>query len=89
MNIISYGNHFYVVTTCCVSNEIIEEYLEVISRNINPWVAESVVYAILTRGNVRKLVPYYHFGLIETDPDDNKFVDCAIAANFARFALGR
>lgn len=65
----------------CVSNEIIEEYLEVISRNINPWVAESVVYAILTRGNVRKLVPYYHFGLIETDPDDNKFVDCAIAAN--------
>lgn len=65
----------------CVSNEIIEEYLEVLSRNINPWVAESVIYAILTRKNVKKLVPYYHFGLIEADPDDNKFVDCAIAAN--------
>lgn len=65
----------------CVSNEIIEEYLEVISRNINSWVAETVVYAILTRHNVRKLVPYYHFGLIDADPDDNKFVDCAIAAN--------
>ena len=26
----------------CVSNEIIEEYLEVLARNINPWVAESV-----------------------------------------------
>ena len=65
----------------CVSNEIIEEYLEVLSRNINPWVAESIIYAILTRKNVKKLVPYYHFGLIEADPDDNKFVDCAIAAN--------
>ena len=70
----------------CVSNEIIEEYLEVISRNINPWVAESIVYAILTRKNVRKLIPYYHFGLITADPDDNKFVDCAIAAN-ARFIV--
>jgi predicted nucleic acid-binding protein len=24
---------------------------------------------------------YYHFGLIEADLDDNKFVDCAIAVN--------
>ena len=65
----------------CVTNEIVEEYLEVLARNINPWVAESIVYAILTRSNVRKLVTHYHFGLIEVDPDDNKFVDCAIAAN--------
>ena len=72
--------------TLCVSNEIIEEYLEVLSRNINPWVAESIVYAILTRRNVKKLVTYYHFGLIAADPDDNKFVDCAIAAN-AKFIV--
>jgi len=65
----------------CVSNEIIEEYLEVMSRNINPWVAESIVYAILTRKNVKKLTPHYRFRLIEADQDDNKFVDCAIAAN--------
>jgi putative PIN family toxin of toxin-antitoxin system len=64
----------------CVTNEIVEEYLEVLARNINPWVAESIVYAILTRSNVRKLVTHYHFGLIEADPDDNKFVDCAIVA---------
>ena len=25
--------------------------------------------------------PYYHFNLISADPDDNKFVDCAIQAN--------
>ena len=24
--------------------------------------------------------PYYHWNLITTDPDDNKFVDCAFAA---------
>ena len=24
---------------------------------------------------------YIHFGLIEADADDNKFVDCAVAAN--------
>jgi predicted nucleic acid-binding protein len=24
---------------------------------------------------------YYHFGLIEADADDNKFVDCAVAAD--------
>jgi predicted nucleic acid-binding protein len=29
----------------------------------------------------QKTSVYFHFGLIENDPDDNKFVDCAIAAN--------
>ena len=30
--------------------------------------------------------PHYHFNLIQVDPDDNKFVDCAIQAN-ARFIV--
>lgn len=65
----------------CVTNEIIEEYHEVIARNINRLVAEAIVYAVLTRNNVKRVVPHYHFHLIEADEDDNKFVDCAIAAN--------
>lgn len=65
----------------CISNEIMDEYLEVIGRNINPKVAEAIASAILTRWNVRRLTPHYHFHLIQTDEDDNKFVDCAIAAN--------
>lgn len=32
------------------------------------------------------VTPSYHFRLIETDPDDNKFVDCAIAAR-AKFIV--
>lgn len=67
--------------TLCVSNEILEEYVEVLTRNINARVAEAVVYAILTRWNVRKLDPHYRFHLIKADEDDNKFVDCAIAGN--------
>ena len=35
---------------------------------------------------VELITPYYHFQLIEADPDDNKFVDCAIAAG-ARYIV--
>lgn len=65
----------------CVSNEIIEEYSEVLARNISSHVSEAIVYAILTRPNVIRINPHFSFGLIEADKDDNKFVDCAIAAN--------
>lgn len=70
----------------CVTNEIIEEYLEVLARNINIRVAETVVYTILNRKNVLRLDPHFRFHLIEADKDDNKFVDCAIAAN-ARYIV--
>ena len=66
--------------TLCISNEIVEEYLEVMSRNINKYVAEAIIYTILTRENVKRLT-HYRFHLITADQDDNKFVDCAIAAN--------
>ena len=65
----------------CISNEIMEEYAEVLARNISPRVSEAIVYTILTRPNVIRKDPHYSFGLIEADKDDNKFVDCAIAAN--------
>ena len=65
----------------CVTNEIIEEYLEVLARNINIRVAETIVYTILNRKNVLRLDSHFRFHLIEADKDDNKFVDCAIAAN--------
>lgn len=67
--------------TLCVTNEIIEEYVEVIGRNISERAAEAVVYIIMTRSNVQHIDPHFRFGLITADPDDNKFVDCAIAAN--------
>lgn len=33
------------------------------------------------RNNIELITPYYRFGLIQADADDNKFVDCTIAAN--------
>ena len=67
--------------TLCITNEIIEEYSEVLSRNISPLVSELFISAILNRKNVKKISPSFSFHLIEADVDDNKFVDCAIVAN--------
>lgn len=67
--------------TLCITNEIMEEYAEVLARNISPRVSEAIVYAILVRPNVLRFDPHFSFGLITVDADDNKFVDCAIVAN--------
>lgn len=67
--------------TLCITNEIMEEYAEVLARNISPRVSEAIVYAILVRPNVLRFDSHFSFGLITVDADDNKFVDCAIVAN--------
>lgn len=65
----------------CVSNDILEEYSEVIARNINVKVADYILQVILLHENVKYYDPHYRFKLINEDEDDNKFVDCAFAAN--------
>lgn len=65
----------------CVSNEILEEYEEVLGRNISPKVARIVLAYMQVLPNVTFIDPHYSFGLIKADEDDNKFVDCAIASN--------
>ena len=67
--------------TLCVSTEILEEYEEVIARKTSPTVAENVLSYILGSGNVLRITPHFRMELITADPDDNKFVDCAFAAN--------
>lgn len=70
----------------CVSNEILEEYEEIIARKTNPLLATNVIMAIINNPYTRLISPYYKFNLIASDPDDNKFVDCAVAAN-AKFIV--
>ena len=65
----------------CVSNEILEEYEELLGRNISPKVARIVLAYIQVLPNVKFIDPHYSFGLIKADVDDNKFADCAIASN--------
>ena len=64
--------------TLCVSNEILEEYAEILNRLAGKKTADLVLNTIIECKNVVFLTPYYHFNLITADPDDNKFVDCAI-----------
>ena len=64
----------------CVSNEIIEEYIEILQRLTDYETAELVVKTIVNSPFVEFITPFYHFQIIEADPDDNKFVDCAIIA---------
>lgn len=70
----------------CISNEIIEEYVEILERLFNHSFAEAVVKTIVNSPFLEYVAPFYKFELIKSDPDDNKFVDCAIAAN-ARYIV--
>lgn len=65
----------------CVSNEILDEYQEILGQQITPTIAENLVLLILNKSNVRFIDPHFRMELITVDPDDNKFVDCAFAAN--------
>ena len=64
----------------CVSNEILDEYQEILGQQITPTIAENLVLLILNKYNVRLIEPHFRMELIKADPDDNKFVDCAFAA---------
>lgn len=70
----------------CVSNEILNEYTEIIQRLAGIDTAKYVIDALLESKYTELITPYYKFELITADPDDNKFVDCAIAAN-ARYVV--
>ena len=65
----------------CVSNDILEEYQEILEQQITPTVAENLVLLILNKQNVKLVDPHFRMRVITADPDDNKFVDCAFAAN--------
>lgn len=65
-----------------VTTEILDEYSEVLDSFFESSVlGEYVTKTILEIPQTRKISVFFKFNLIESDPDDNKFVDCAIAAN--------
>ena len=66
--------------TLCASDEILDEYQEILEQQNTPTVAENVVMLILNQENVQLVDPHFRMGIITADPDDNKFVDCAFAA---------
>lgn len=63
----------------CVSTDILMEYEEIISQKTSSFFADIIIKALLNRDNLIRVSPTWRFQLITQDPDDNKFVDCAIA----------
>ena len=62
----------------CVSNEVLTEYEEILSEKTSPFFAEAIIKTLLNKNNLIRISPVWRFNLITQDPDDNKFVDCAI-----------
>ena len=65
----------------CVNTEILNEYEEILAKKTTRDIAHNVVEAIARLHTTVYQEVYIHFGLIEADVDDNKFVDCAVAAD--------
>jgi len=65
----------------CVSNSILEEYEEIIAKRWSSNVAQNVINSLLKSPYVHLIDPRFNWLMVVQDPDDDKFVDCAIAAN--------
>lgn len=64
----------------CVTTEILNEYVEILQRETTENFASLVLEVILNNPHTLFINTFYKFNLISTDPDDNKFIDCAVAA---------
>jgi uncharacterized protein len=67
--------------TLCVTTDILNEYEEVFERKLGLKVSIAVMDLILTLPNLLFINKFYFWQAIELDPDDNKYIDCAVAAS--------
>lgn len=65
----------------CVSTDVLSEYAELLERFYGRNISENVLSALLYSPFVERFSPSYFWSMIIQDPDDNKFVDCAIASS--------
>lgn len=62
----------------CVSSDILLEYEEILGKKYSPIVAQNFLKALEELPNVKKVEVHFRWNLLD-DPDDNKFVDTAVA----------
>ena len=67
--------------TLAFTTDILLEYEEIVSRKTSREVAQNLVKLLIDLRAREQVEVHYSWNLISQDPDDNKFVDCAIAAN--------
>jgi uncharacterized protein len=65
----------------CLTKEILNEYGEMLGAYLSKELVGHTFELIENSTNVELITRYFSFDLIKVDADDNKFVDCAIAAN--------
>ena len=65
-----------------LSNEICNEYEEIIEKIFSHEASEVVIKALLNNSNSIKINSiYYKWNLITVDPDDNKFIDAYVTGS--------
>ncbi len=62
-----------------ISIDIVLEYEEIIQKKYTESTSEVFISLLAELSNVHYIYPHYKWQLIEIDPDDNKYCDCAIA----------
>lgn len=67
--------------TLCVTTEILDEYAEIMSSKLGVDASEAVLSLFDNLPNIQLITRYYRWFAIKADADDDKFVDCAVAAN--------
>lgn len=65
----------------CVTTEILDEYAEIMSSKLGVEASEAVLSLFDNLPNIQLVTRYYRWFAIKADADDDKFVDCAVAAN--------
>ena len=58
----------------CISNEIVEEYEDILELRISSSFAKIIIEKILNSPHTLLITPYFSYNLIQADPDDNKRV---------------
>ena len=66
--------------TLCYTTDIVYEYSEILVRFYRQQFVNDVINELLLSPNVIKANNYFRWNFVISDPDDNKFVDCALNA---------
>lgn len=64
----------------CISNEILLEYEEMLTNKTTAAVATNFIDFLVAFPGVDLIDVHFKWNLIREDIDDNKFIDCAVAA---------
>jgi putative PIN family toxin of toxin-antitoxin system len=67
--------------TLLLSNEVTTEYEEIIAKRYDQESVQDVLRLLVSLKNVELISPHFRWKLIVNDPDDDKFVDLAVAGN--------